>query len=95
MVLSRSLWQMDGDTMKRFAAMVLLMLGIGLGCQKAQPSYVTVPEPANAPGNERAFVAYALEHLSPTLEQVTCHCCNKTLKTCLGGMGVPGGCPFT
>jgi hypothetical protein len=75
---------------------ILLMLAMA-GCEAAKPSYVTVQEPANTAGNERVFVGYVLEHLSPTLEKVTCHCCKKTLKQCLGemGTGVTGACPFT
>jgi hypothetical protein len=82
--------------MKRASALFLL-LALAIGCETAKPSYVTVAEPPNTPGNERAYVSYVLEHLSPTLDQVTCHCCKKSLKKCLGEMGtqVRGACPFT
>lgn len=81
--------------MIRIAAIILL-LAMSFGC-KEQPSYMTVSEPSAARGNERAFVEYVLAHLSPTLDQVTCHCCKKTLKHCLGemGTGASGACPFT
>ena len=75
---------------------IILLFVMSLGCQE-KPSYMTVTEPAAARGNERAFVEYTLAHLSPTIEQVTCHCCKKTLKQCLGemGTGAAGACPFT
>ena len=84
--------------------LVLLLLVFAAACKQQppeqqppkQPSYVTAQEPARAVGNEQAFVGYALAHLSPTMEKVTCHCCGKTLKQCLGemGTGVAGACPF-
>ena len=54
-------------------------------------------EPALGPQSDVAFVHYMLEHLEPTLDQVTCHCCGKTLGACYRGMveGARGSCPFT
>jgi hypothetical protein len=91
-------WQViRHEMMKLIQALSPLLLALAIGCaEEAKPTYVTVAEPANVRGNERAFVGYVLEHLSPTIEKVTCHCCKKTLKQCLGEMGVKsGGCPFT
>jgi hypothetical protein len=77
-----------------FAAFALLATA---GCKQAEPepSFMTVEEPPPAPGNERAFARYMLEHLGDTVASVTCHCCDKPLAQCYREMldQVPGACP--
>lgn len=79
------------------AGLVALGLTALAGCRQAEPepSYMTEQEPPPAPGNERAFARYMLEHLGDTVDQVTCHCCAKPLGQCFREMldQVPGACP--
>lgn len=72
-----------------FAALLALA-----ACKGSPPPYMA-PEPDM--NDKPAFYTFLLKTMPQTLEEVTCHCCGKSLGKCYGDMFDPHAtakCPF-